>query len=74
MTDSNTTELRTGGSKVYMTDGKHVRKIHYYDQGCMGARAWIRAPWKKVENCAASPKGAVENLVKRMKDNGWRIA
>lgn len=29
MTDSKTaTELRTRGSKVYMTDGRHVRRVH----------------------------------------------
>lgn len=69
------TELRTRGSKVYMTDGSYVRKIHIaFDSVAGNAHVFMLAPWKRVNQYAASTEGAMRNLVERMKREGWRVA
>jgi len=67
MTDNRTTE------RIYMTDGKHVRKLHYGD-GATDGYAWIRAPWRKVRNYASCGLIARSNLAERMRKKGWWYA
>ena len=59
--------------RIYMTDGRHLRKIHYGDGSTCGY-AWIRAPWKKVRNYAASSLIARADLAERMMKRGWWYA
>lgn len=59
--------------RIYMTDGKHVRKLHYGD-GATGGYAWIRAPWRKVYNYASCGLIARSNLGERMRKKGWWYA
>ena len=59
--------------RVYMTDGRYLRKIHY-GNGATCGYAWIRAPWRKVRDYAACGLIARANLADRMRERGWWYA
>lgn len=59
---------------VKMTDGRHVRKIHIaLDSVAGNGHVWMLAPWKMVNQYAATWKGTERNLVKRMEREGWVV-
>lgn len=51
-----------------------VRKVHYIPNiNGFGASAWVRTGlFKKIKRVAAS-ENAVDNLVKQLEANGWKI-
>lgn len=64
------------GREMRLIDPKgRVRKVHYVlNINGFGASAWVRiGPFKKIENVAAQAEGAIDNLVKRLEADGWKV-
>lgn len=63
------------GREMRLIDPKgRVRKVHYVPNiNGFGASAWVRTgPFKKIENVAAG-ENAIDNLVKRLEADGWKV-
>lgn len=58
-----------------MIDPKgRIRKVHYTPNiNGFGAHAWVRVGlFKKIGNVAAG-ENVIDNLVKRLEANGWKV-
>ncbi len=69
--DTNRLFRRFLNNNLFMSNGRITRKVHYVPSQGFGAHAYIRIlPWKKIE-CWASGRNVLENLAKRLEDEGW---
>lgn len=63
------------GREMRLIDPKgRVRKVHYVPNiNGFCASAWVRIGlFKKIENVAAG-ENAIDNLVKRLEADGWKV-